>query len=110
LIRENVLAAKGAYFDIKRRNAYKDAYLSKLPGLMCFLTDLKNKSKMGKRHEPQLSFLCAKALETHLKAMGIFGVSTMLSQIDRIPEALDSQYPGYVSAGLFGFIVAKVDQ
>jgi hypothetical protein len=109
MVREGVLPSRGAYQDIKRRNAYK-AYLSKLPALMCFLNELKTKASLAKKHEPQLSFLCAKALATYLREMGIFSVSTMLSQCDRIPEGLDRAYPGYAAAGLFRFVISNVDQ
>lgn len=107
LVREGVLSGKGSYFDMKRRKAYK-TYLSKLPETTSFLTRLMEKQDLNTRQRPQMGFLCAKALAVHLRELGIFTVSTMMSQIDRIPEALNQAYPGYAAAGLFHFVIQNI--
>lgn len=81
-------------------------YKNKRPDLEPFLDRLaRSLGTKGNRHMPQITFLCAVALADFLKARNILSVGAMLTQIDKIPEALDSAFPGYIEAGMFGFIL-----
>jgi len=108
LVRKGLVSERNAMHDLKRRDAYK-IYLSKLPALMCFLTKVEQDNKLGRRHRVTVAFLCARSLGDLLAHRNYFSVGAMLSQIDKIPEALDQAYPGYISAGLFGFILTNTD-
>lgn len=108
LVRRGLLPEGKAFMELKRRDAYKQ-YLTKLPALMGFLTKLEQDNKLGKRHRVTVAFLCARSLGDMLERRNYFSVSAMLSQIDKIPEGLDNAYPGYVQAGLFGFILTNTD-
>lgn len=108
LVRRGLLPESKAFFELKRRDAYKQ-YLSKLPALMGFLTKLEQDNKLGRRHRITVAFLCARSLGDMLERRNYFSVGAMLSQIDKMPEALDNAYPGYIEAGLFGFILTATD-
>ena len=104
LIRRGLIEAQGALWGLKKRDAYK-AYIHKLAPVAAFLARLEGQVKTHTRHRPQLAAICATALADWLEKRSIFSVSTMLSQIDKLPEALDEAYPGYVKAGLFSFVL-----
>jgi hypothetical protein len=109
LIGKGLIAAQGALWGLKKRDAYK-SYLSKLPAVAAFLARLeRDQAKTLSRHRPQLAVVCAQALADWLERRGIFSVSAMLSQIDKLPEALSEAYPGYVEAGLFGFVLRMAE-
>lgn len=108
LVRKGLLPEKHAMLDLKRRNAYQQ-YLLKLPALMLFLNKLQADNGLGRRHQVTLSFLCARSLGDMLSDRNYFSVAAMLSQIDKIPEALDLAYPGYARAGMFGFVLKQTD-
>lgn len=104
LIRKGLIAERGAHLEMKRRDAYK-TYIRKLPPIISFLAKLQDQAQIGKRQQPQLGFLCATALADLLEKRGYFSVSAMISQIDKLPEALEEAYPGWIGGGLFGMIV-----
>lgn len=108
LSRRGVMVERGAWFAIKKRTAYK-VYLNKLPRVMCYLAKVEEKAKTRTRHRPALAYICAKALGEYLDNAGIFSVSTMLSNIDKIPEAIDKQFPGYVMSEMFGFVLDQLE-
>ena len=105
LIRKGLLAPAGAIQSLRRRDAYKP-YLSKLPAVAVFLARLERDQLGGKsRYRTQLGLVCADALADLLQKRGYFSVSGMLSQIDKLPEALDEAYPSYIESGLFGMFL-----
>jgi hypothetical protein len=104
LCKRGVLAEKGAYWKIKKSAQYK-TYLHKLPGIMGYMTRIEQSLTTVSKHRTMLGYITAKALAQYLEGQGIFCVSTMLSQIDKIPEAIEASYPNYVSSGMFGFIL-----
>lgn len=106
LARRGLIPERSGVHDLRRRDAYKQ-YLSKLPSLMGFLTKLEQDNKLGKRHRVTVAFLCARSLGDMLERRNYFSVSAMLSQVDKMPEALDLAYPGYIAANLFGFILQR---
>ena len=104
LVKKALMPAEGSIWSLRHRTAYKQ-YLSKLPAFMVFAVKLMQQVGMGARQRPQFAFVCASALGDWLTSRNIFSVSAMLSQIDKVPEALDEAFPGYVQAGLFGFVM-----
>lgn len=104
LSRVNLLTGENSLFELKRRGAYKE-YLKKNAQVKGFLLTLEKQLKSSTRHRPQLALLCAQALHELLESRGYFSVSAMLSQIDKLPEALDSSFPGYISGGLLQYIL-----
>lgn len=108
LVRRGLVPERSAMHDLKRRDAYKQ-YLQKLPSLMGFLTKLEQDNALRSRHRITLAFLCARSLGDMLAQRQYFSVGAMLSQVDKVPEALDQAYPGYVAAGLFGHVLRNTD-
>lgn len=106
LVRRGLIPERTGIHDLRRRDAYKQ-YLTKLPSLMGFLTKLEYDNKLTRRHRVTVSFLCARSLGDILEKRNYFSVGAMLSQIDKMPEALDQAYPGYIAANLFGFILQR---
>lgn len=106
LVRRGLLPESKALFELKRRNSYQQ-YLQKLPSLVLFLTRLEQENRLTKRHRITVAFLCARSLGSMLERRNYFSVSAMLSQIDKIPEALDEAFPGYIASGMFGFILQR---
>lgn len=103
-ISRGLLTGNFADSRIPKSDAYK-IWTRKLPKVMAWLEQLEKTQGLNPDNRPQLAFLCAQALALHLEAMDLFGVSTMLSQVDRIPEALDQAFPGYIAAKLFGMVI-----
>lgn len=94
-----------AAYHLTRRNAYQ-SYRPKRAEVGMFIIRLaESLGTRGNRYMPQICFLCAESLADLLKHRNILSPSTMLSQIDKIPEALDAAFPGYVESGLFGFLL-----
>lgn len=108
LSRKGLLTSSGAVWELKRRQAYK-TYVSKLPEVMRYLVRLERGISTTTRHRQQLSFLCARALAELLESWGVFSVGAMLTQVDKIPEALAFAYPGYAQAGMIGFLLLQVE-
>lgn len=104
LIRKGLIPQQGAIQALRRRDAYK-GYLGKLAGVMPFLTRLEGFAGTLTRHRPRLAIVLADALASWLERRGMLTVSGMLQHIDKIAEAVDESYPGYVESGLFGMIL-----
>lgn len=96
-----------AVYHLQRRDAYK-SYKVKRPELDKFLQKLAGSlGTKGNRYYPQIAYVCASALADRLRRQNIFSVGAMLSQVDKIPEAVDDAFPGYVESGLFGFVLTQ---
>lgn len=106
LIQRGLITQRNATSDLMRRDAYKQ-YKEKLPPVIDFLQGLDPTG--SKRSRPTLALLAARALDDMLTARKYFSVPNMLTQIDKIPEALDLAYPGYAAGGFFGFLLSKDD-
>lgn len=104
LIKDGQLTQAGAIWDLRKRSAYK-TYQSHLIQLMPFLVHLMEKAGVRERSRPQLAYLCAEAEAALLRSWNIYSVGAMLSHINKIPEALDAAYPGYVRSGLFACVL-----
>lgn len=106
LVTKAVLATQSrAVRDLKYRDAYQ-IYRKKAPQVEAFLQEVAASSgTKGNRHLPQLAFLAASSLADLLKKRNIFSVGAMLTQIDKVPEALDFAFPGYIESGMFGFVL-----
>ncbi len=109
--RQGLFARGKGVFGLSRRKAYKQ-YLQKRGEVVVFLLSLELQAKSKGRHRPQLAFLCAETLavlvESRFSAEVMSGVgipTLLLSQIDKVPEALDNAFPGYAANGLFGFVL-----
>lgn len=109
LIRGGHIPRAGAYQSLTKRSAYK-TYLEKLPAVMAYLSELEKQARTTTRHRPKLSFLCAGALQHLLNSWNVFTVSAMLTQIDKLPEAIESAFPGYVAGGVFEFVVNEMEE
>ena len=110
LARKALIPERGSLYHVRgHKMAYK-TYLKKLPGVMPFLTKLESDAGLTRRNRPMLGFLCARALADQLANQSFFSVSTMMTMIDRIPEALDASFPGYAAAGLFGVVIKGMDR
>jgi len=90
--------------ELRRRNAFV-TYKAKLPALMDFVADLEKRSDLGSKHRRLLMFLIARALGDMLTKRGYFSTGAMLTNINKIPEALDEAFPGYVKAGGFRLLL-----
>lgn len=108
LVRRGLVPEHNAMQALKRREAYRN-YLHKLTPLTGFFVKLELDNKLGRRHRITIAFLSARALGDMLTARSYFSVGAMLTQIDKIPEALDLAYPGYVANGMFGFVLNHTD-
>jgi len=106
LKKEGLVSGKNVSYDLQRRDAYKQFKL-KWESQRMYIARLIKQSSGGTRYNYQVAFICAAALADLLRKKGIFSVSAMLSQIDKIPEALEDAFPGYVSSGMFGFILNR---
>lgn len=106
LTKRGTLSGKNAIYQLQKRRAYKQ-YREKLPAVMGYLSRIEVHIGSSTRARPQLAFLAARALADLMTDWKVFGVTTMLSQIDKIPEALERAYPGYIAAGLFGFVLNR---
>jgi|HubBroStandDraft_2_1064218.scaffolds.fasta_scaffold189304_3 hypothetical protein len=104
LIRKGMIPAQGAIQALRRRDSYK-GYLGKLAQIMPFLARLEASAGTLTRHRPRLAIVLADALAAWLERRGMLSVSAMLQHIDKIAEAVDESYPGYVEANLFGMIL-----
>jgi hypothetical protein len=49
--------------------------------------------------------LCAKALSMYIEKFAPINLHTMLNLVDRIPAALEEQFPGYIQTGMLRFIL-----
>lgn len=99
-----------AVYHLTRMDGYKH-YKDKRPDLDIFLKKLlSSQGTKGNRHQAQIAYLCASALADLLRARKIFSVGAMLTQVNKIPEALDAAFPGYVQGGLFGFILLSSEK
>lgn len=105
-IREGLLTAQFADSDLPKREAYR-TYLKKFSRVMCWLNDLERTQGLSVDDRPMLASICARSMAEYFREMGLFRVSTVLSQIDRLPEALDRSFPGYVGAGVLGMIIPR---
>lgn len=101
------LTSQFAAYELQRRKAFS-SYQRKLPEVRSYLERLERQAITKTRHRPKLALLAARALAELLEARNIFSVNAMLSQIDKVPEAIERAYPGYASAGLFSFIINQV--
>lgn len=106
LVRRGLLAEQGALFGLKRRDAYK-TYMQKMPAIVAFFARIETQSGLYKRHRPMLALLAARALGDLLIERGIFSVGAMLTQIDRIPEAMDRAFPDYIACGMLGMVLKQ---
>lgn len=104
LVRRGLLAKRHAQIALGRRAAYKH-YVEKRVAVIQFLEQVEKNNGLGLRDRITLSFLCARALANLLTRRNVFSPGAMLTQIDKIPEALDHDFPGYASSGLFGFVL-----
>lgn len=107
LVRNDIIASSPgrSTYALRQRAAFKQ-YQEKRPALEPFLQKIAaSTGTKGNRYLPQIAFLCAGSLADLLRQRNIFSVSAMLSQIDKIPEALDHAYPDYVASGMFGFVL-----
>lgn len=98
------ISSKGAVWDLRRRKSYQ-VYKRKLPDVMQYLVSIEKQANTRTRHRPKLAFLCARALVELLEQRNIMSVNAVLTQIDKLPEALNKAFPGYAPAGLFSFVL-----
>lgn len=52
-----------------------------------------------------LGKMVARALRDYLVWQEHFGLKSMLAQVDKIPEALDASFPGYIASGMLGVLI-----
>ena len=90
--------------ELLRKEAYQ-TWCKHLPRVLDWLESLEKTQGLSVDDRPKLALLCAQAMADYLEARDLFKVATMLSQSDRIPEALDCAFPGYISCGLLGLAV-----
>lgn len=108
LSRRGLMVEQESMLEMSRRTAYK-TYREKKPPVMQYLTRIERQLDTHSKHRPTLALICAIALAEFLEHRAVFGVSAMLSQIDKIPEALERAYPGYINAGLLRFVLSSLD-
>lgn len=101
LTRRGLIVADG---ELLRKEAYQ-TWCKHLPRVLGWLGGLEKTQGLSVNDRPKLALLCAQAMADYLEARDLFKVATMLSQSDRIPEALDCAFPGYISCGLLGMVV-----
>lgn len=104
LTKRGFLSPGGSLYALKHRDAYK-TYLSKLPAVMAYLSKIEQQTNYSTRIRPKLAYLCASSLADLLTHRNYFSVSAMLSQIDKIPEAMEEAFPGYYRSGLYHYVL-----
>lgn len=106
LVNRKLLASMGKVIGLTYRDAFKQ-YRAKAPNVIDYLGQLLSGADAERRAAAwaKLTFLSAQALGAWLEKRKLMSVSTMLSQIDKIPEALEEAYPGYASAGMVRFLL-----
>lgn len=95
--------SKGASLLMKRKGFAQ--YQQKLPDALEYLDDLLAKYELGTRHRTQMAIIATYTLGGLLEHWKVFSVGAMLINIDKIPEAVERGFPGYIQAGLFGFVL-----
>lgn len=104
MVGRGVVAKRHAELSLSRRRSFK-TYQAKRADLSEYLAALEQQAKTYTRHRVLLGHLCASSMAILLEQRAIFSVSAMLTQIDKLPEAIDAQFPGYLSAGLFQYVL-----
>ncbi len=54
-----------------------------------------------------LGQVCGEALARFIQHQEHFGLKSMLYSIDRVPEALEASFPGYLECGMIGFLIRE---
>ena len=103
MIRKGTITPADTFW-LRKSDAYK-AYQNKSPPVLAWLETL----LPGDRARVILAQMAATALAQFLEARGIYCRETMLSQVERIPEALGNQFPGYYEAGMFEWVLQEKD-
>jgi hypothetical protein len=98
--------SQSAVYLLEKRKGYK-TYREKRPSLDAYFADIDKQLTTVSAHKIRLAILCADALADLLTKRGVFSVNAMLTQIDKIPEALERMFPGYLRAGLMAFILEQ---
>ena len=52
-----------------------------------------------------LGRICSRSLAKEVIQFAPIGLDSMLNNVRKIPEALDKSFPGYIEAGLIGFLL-----
>jgi hypothetical protein len=74
-----------------------DASRKDLPGRVCLPLSIQEKYALGR--------VVGRALADYLANTPGFGLKVMLQNINKIPEALDASFPGYVAAGRLSLLI-----
>jgi hypothetical protein len=98
--------SQSAVYLLEKRKGYQ-TYRKKRPSLDAYFADIDKQLTTVSAHKIHLAILCADALADLLTKRGVFSVNAMLTQIDKIPEALERMFPGYLRSGLMAFILEQ---
>lgn len=92
-----------AFSKIKALSIYS-TYAEKSEHLREVLEKQGISTKLEKR---QLAIICSKVLIEYLRSFTDVSLHTMLMYVDRIPEALERAFPGYVQSRMLMFLLNK---
>lgn len=93
------LMRRGVSFNSNWKGRMPKGYWQESAAVCKFLTEAVNRS-MSTAEKYALGKVAARALSDYLERTPGFGVRVMFQQINKIPQALDASYPGYVADGM----------
>lgn len=99
------LSSKGkAFYMMKSGSSYR-AYIDRKPVFYEWAARVEKGLRTTTRHRTQLAYVCAMALGNYLDDLNIYSVPTMLKNVDKIPEAMEKAFPGYMVGNLLPFVI-----
>lgn len=103
------LIRRGVSFGTDWKGRMPKGYRQQAEAVREFLTKAVTVNALPVRTQPltsaekyALGRVTARALADYLSWQEHFGLKVMLQQINKIPEALDASFPGYVASGMLG--------
>lgn len=89
-------------FRIKNITSFRN-FPEKSNRMQAFLKD--TMPVMSRSERVFVGRMCARALAMHIEKFAPVGLHIMLNLVDRLPAALEEQFPGYIQTGMFRFVV-----
>lgn len=104
LYKRGMLTRSGGRYTLINSGGYKK-YLEQREAVAEYLADVERQLPTKTRHRPVLARVFAEAMASYLESLRVFGITQMLSQIDKLPAAVEKAFPGYIASGLLSAIL-----
>lgn len=99
-----LLPASATIEQLKRRESYqhfKKKWLTLIPAIIA----MEKQAGLTYHHRIAFASLMVESLAHMLTIRNYFSIGAMLTNIDKLMEALDMSFPGYVETGTLGFVL-----